>query len=138
MAKKHGKTTKITVNAIDISEHTNNSEYSHTGDSHDITTYKADDTDTAKEYLGGLTDATLTLSGAYDTDATTGPKVVIESQVGKVVPVVRQLEGTGAGKPTETMTALVTSYSETAPVADIITWSADLQVSGMIVKTAQE
>lgn len=136
MAKKHGKTTVVTLNAVNLSAHTNNTEFAHTGDSHDITTYKANDTDTAHEYSGGLTDGTVTISGVYDTVAT-GPKTVIDPLIGTVVTFIYQIEGLGTGKPTQTMQVLVTSYSETSPVADMITWSADLQISGMITKTTQ-
>lgn len=135
--KKHGKTTHVELGGVDISEHTNNTEWPRTGDSHDVTTYKADDIDTAKEYIGGLTDATVTISGVYDTDATTGPGHVIEPLVGTLTEFIYQVEGVGTGKPTRTMTVLVTQYAETAPVADIVTWTADLQVSGMITTTTQ-
>lgn len=135
--KKHGKTTQVTINAVNISEHTNNTEWPHTGDSHDVTTYKADDTDTAHEYLGGLTDSTVTIAGVYDTDAATGPGNIIEPLIGTITEFTYAVEGLGTGKPMRTMDVLVTSYAETSPVADVITWTAELQVTGMITKTAQ-
>lgn len=137
--KKHGKTTQVTIDGVNISPHTNNTEWSHEGDSHDITTYKDDDTDTAKEYSGGLTDHTCTISGVYDTDETTGPGTAIDPHVGgALVPFTYAVEGLGAGKPMRTCTVLVTNYAETAPIADMVTWTADLQISGMVVKTTQE
>lgn len=138
MSKKHGKTTNVKVNAIDISVHTRNTEWKHTGDTHDITTYKEDDEDTAKEYLSGLTDGTATISGVYDTDATNGPRVVLESLLGgAAVAFAYAVEGIGTGKPLRTCNVLVSSYNETSPVADLVTWTSDLQITGMVTETSQ-
>jgi hypothetical protein len=46
-----------------------------------------------------------------------------------VVPYVDRPEGSGAGKPQRTVDVLVLKYTETRPVADMITWSCDLQFS---------
>lgn len=138
MAKKHGKTTNVKLNAVDISAHTNNTEWNRTGDTHDVTTYKADDTDTAKEYIPGLTDGTVTISGSYDTDVTTGPGSSIEPLIGAAaVAFEYAAEGIGTGKPLRACQVLVSSYTQTAPVADVITWSADLQITGEVTRSTQ-
>lgn len=138
MSKKHGKTTNVKVNSVDISVHTRNTEWKHTGDTHDVTTYKDDDVDTAKEYINGLTDGTVTISGVYDTDVTTGPAKVLEDLIGgAAVPFAYAVEGIGTGKPLRSCSVLVSTYNETAPVADIVTWTSDLQITGMVTKTTQ-
>lgn len=137
MPKKHGKDTHVEIDAVDISTHTNNTEFNREGDSHDITTYKATTTDTAHEFQGGLTQGTCTISGIYDTDVAAGPRSVIEPLVGTVVPFIYQPEGTGTGLPQDAVDVLVTAYNETSPVADMITWTAELQLTGMIDSTAQ-
>lgn len=138
MTAKHGKTTSTVINSLNISPHTRNCEWKRTGDTHDVTGYKADDTDTSKVYINGLTDGTATISGTYDTDATTGPAKVLEPLIGgAAVEFEYAVEGLGAGKPMRTCNVLVSSYNETAPVADIVTWTADLQITGPVAITAQ-
>lgn len=137
MAKKHGKDTHVEIDGNDISTHTNNTAFNRAGDSHDVTTYKADPADTAHIFQGGLTQGTCTISGIYDTDVTTGPRVIIEPLVGTVVPFIYQPEGTGTGLPQDSVDVLVTAYNETSPVADMITWTAELQLTGEIDSTAQ-
>lgn len=139
MAAKHGKTTSTKINAIDISPHTRNAEWKRAADTHDVTGYKASDTDTAKNYIAGLTDGTCTISGMYDTDATTGPAKVLEDCIaaGVAVEFAYAVEGIGTGKPLRTCDVIVSTYNETAPVADIVTWTADLQITGAVTRTTQ-
>ena len=135
MAKKHGKDTFVSVGGADISTYCNNSELSRTGDSHDTTGYSpAGD---AHEYEGGLVDGKFTCSGVYDSTAVTGPRAVLEPKLATKTPVIRRPEGTGAGKPEDSFQGLLTSYVETSPVADMVTWSAEFQVSGAVTSAAQ-
>jgi hypothetical protein len=132
MAKTHGKETVIKLNAVDLSAFCNTSEWTRSADSHDTTTYGADD----HAYDGGLGDAKATIGGFYD-DGATGPRATIEPLIGTKVAYIRQPEGTGAGKSQDSCTVLVMSYVETSPVADMVTWSAELQVSGAVDSTDQ-
>lgn len=133
MAFVHGKGTVITLNAKDLSAFTTTSQLEKSADSHDVTTYGKD----AHVFQGGLVTGTATLSGVYDTSTSTGPRAAIESIVGTVVTLVRKTEGTGTGKPQQTVSALVLKYTETNPVADMITWSCDLQLSDTITTITQ-
>jgi hypothetical protein len=78
------------------------------------------------------------MEGVYDNTAMTGPKAVIEPLLGTTVPLIRQTEGTGVGKPQDSVTVLVTSYVETNPVADMVTWSCEMQMSGVVDTSPQE
>jgi hypothetical protein len=51
------------------------------------------------------------------------------------VELVYRPEGAGVGRPLSTVDVLVTSYEETAPVADMITFTAELQLSDDIADT---
>ncbi|PSL02883.1 hypothetical protein CLV30_109191 [Haloactinopolyspora alba] len=133
MAFVHGKNTVITLGGDDLSAYTNNSELTRSADSHDVTTYGND----AHVFEGGLKNGTATMSGIYDNTADTGPRAVVEPLVGTVVELVRQPEGAGSGLPQDTVQVLVTNYVETNPVADMVTWSAELQLSGTIDTTPQ-
>ena len=133
MSKVHGKSTVIKVDANDISTYVNASELTEGADSHDNTGYGED----GHRYDGGLLDSKFTMSGKYDNTASTGPRAVLKPLVGQKASITRQPEGTGAGKPQDLFTGLLTSYVETNPVADYISWSAEWLVDGTVDDTAQ-
>lgn len=132
MAKEHGRHTEISVGGDDISTYANTSELKQQSDSHDITMYGVDD----YEYQGGLKKGTFTCGGVYDS-AVGGPKAVITPLIGTVTEIIRKPIGTGTGKPTETFDALIDDYTETNPVAGMITWQMSTTRSGPIVPTVQ-
>lgn len=132
MTKVHGKTTVVTLNSVDLSQYTTNVDFGRSVDSHDVTTFG----DSAHEYQGGLTDGTTTLEGIYESVSVTGgPPAIIPPLLGTNVTLVYKPEGTGAGKAIRTVTVLVTSYDETSPVADMCTWTCELQHSGAVADT---
>jgi len=130
----HGKNTYVSIDADNLSTFTTNVQFNRSGDSHDVTTFGKG----SKVYQSGLKDGTSTLQGIYDNTASTGPGAVLRPLVaGAAVPFVYRPEGTGSGKPQSTVDVIVTAYEETAPVADMVTWSATLQHSDDIDDTAQ-
>ena len=133
MAFVHGKDTFISLDGDNLSAFCNTSTLTRQADSHDVTTYGAED----HVFVGGLGNGTCSIGGFYDNTASTGPRAVIEPLVGTVVVLIRQPEGTGSGLPQDEVDVLVTNYVETSPVADIVTWTAQLQLSGAIDSTAQ-
>ena len=88
-------------------------------------------------YEGGLTDSKFTMSGTYDSTAVTGPRAALNPLLATTVAVIRQPEGAGTGKPQDSFSAVLTGYVETNPVADMVKWSAEFQVSGAVNSTAQ-
>lgn len=132
MAFVHGKNTVITLDGDDLSAFTNTSELTRTADSHDTTTYGKE----THVYEGGLQDGTASLGGIYDNSAT-GPRAIIEPLIGSKVVLIRQPEGAGSTLPQDSVTVLVTSYVETNPVADMVTWTCELQLSSAVDTTAQ-
>lgn len=133
MAFVHGKDTFISLDGDNLSAFCNTSTLTRQADSHDVTTYGQD----SHVFVGGLGNGTASIGGFYDNTASTGPRAVIEPLVGTVVVLIRQPEGTGSGLPQDEVNVLVTNYVETSPVADIVTWTAALQLSGDIDTTAQ-
>jgi len=133
MSFTHGKSTKISVDGDDLSAYSNTSEFERGADEHDVTTYGKDD----HVWQGGLKTGKFTMGGVYDSTAVVTPKVILPPLLGTVVEVIRQTEGIGTGKPTQTFDAHVAKYVETAPVADMISWTAELTVSDAVVTTAQ-
>ncbi|MFC0628543.1 hypothetical protein [Kribbella deserti] len=133
MAFVHGKNTVITLDGDDLSAYVNTSELGRTADSHDVTTYGKN----SHVYVGGLLDGKATMGGVYDNTAAVSPRAVIEPLIGSTVPLVREPEGTGAGKPRDTVSVVVVGYVETAPVADMVTWSCEMQCSDDIASSVQ-
>jgi hypothetical protein len=132
MAFAHGRTTKITVATKDISPYTKTSSFEDSADVHDTTGYGA----TAKTKAGGLLDGKFTCSGTYDNTVSVGPRNALLSLVGTTVAVVRNPEGTGTGKPNDAFSAVLSKYTETNPVDDMVTWSAEFEISGAVLTTA--
>ena len=133
MARVHGKSTVIIFNGVDISTHCNSSENTREADEHDLTTYGKD----AHVFGGGLKGGKQSISGLYDSAAGTGPRAVIRPTIGTVVPFIRRPEGTGSGKPQDSVQVHVKSYVETSPVADYVAWSAELTLSDNVDSTPQ-
>lgn len=129
----HGRRTFVSLNGSDISIYCTTSQLEKNSDKHDVTTYGKDD----HVYNGGLRDGAFTMSGIYDSTASVGPRAVIEPLRGTVVQLIRRPEGTGTGKPQDKVNVLVEKYVETNPVADMVTWSCDMQPSDSFDTTPQ-
>lgn len=132
MAFVHGKNTVITLNSVDLSAYTNTSTFTRGADSHDTTTYGKND----HCFSGGLGNNTASMGGIYD-NGSSGPRDTIEPLVGTVVTLTRKPEGTGSGLPLDSVSVLVTSYVETSPVADMVSWSCEMQCSDAVTSTNQ-
>ena len=132
MAFVHGRLTKLTIAAKDISPYTKTSSFEKSGDFHDTTGYGATDHTKA----GGLGDGKFTCGGTYDNTASVGPRNALLSLVATTVAVVRNVEGVGTGKPNDAFSGVLTKYTETNPVDDMVTWAAELEISGAVVTTS--
>lgn len=133
MAFQHGKSTFVSLDGDDLSAFSTNVEFTREADSHDVTTFGKN----SHVKQGGLGDGSATIEGIYDTTASTGPRGVIEPLIGTVVALIHQPEGAGVGKPEDVVDVLVQNYTETSPVADMVTWSVDLEFSDDVVSAAQ-
>jgi hypothetical protein len=132
MATSHGRLTKITVATKDISPYTDNSTLEVASDVHDTTGYGV----TAKGKAGGLLENKFTCGGKYDNTVSVGPRNALLALVGTQVAVVRNVEGTGTGKPNDAFNAVLSKYTESNPVDGMVTWAADFEVNGSITTTA--
>lgn len=141
MAFVHGKNTYIALSGsslpvtgtADLSAYTNTSELTRTADSHDVTTYGKN----SHVFSGGLKGGTATMGGIYDNSLSAGPRAIIEPAIGETVTLTRRTEGTGNGKPQDVVDVVITQYVETSPVADMVTWSCEMQLSDDVDTTAQ-
>jgi hypothetical protein len=83
-----------------------------------------------------MSDATIEISGRWDDTASTGPDAVLKA-----------LKGTGAnafiygpsgdtgGMVKITGNAILTNYSRSTPVGDVVAFSASFQVTGDVTET---
>jgi hypothetical protein len=137
MSVSHGKKTVLIIDGHDISTYCDNSSLEAGKAEHDVTCYGADDVVVA----GGLRNGKVSFGGKYDTSRTAGPKAVLEPIIddttGATVTLIRRGEGTGSGKPQESVAILVTKYVETNPVGDYVSWTAEGTKSGPITRTTQ-
>ena len=133
MADQHGKDTVIKSGSTDISAFCDASEYTGGADVHDKTTYG----NAGHRRRGGLFDGGFKMSGIYDTGASGTPKKLFDGQEGTTFALTRRPEGTGAGKPQHVFNAVLSQYVETSPVADIVRWSTEWQIDGVVDRTPQ-
>ena len=113
------------LNAVDISAFMDTITETESGDSLDVTTFG----NNGHRKRGGLTDGSISIGGVYDTTSN-GPHDVVKPLLNTVVTFAWRPEGTGSGLPTVTGSVLVQNYVESAPVADIVRWTAALEIDG--------
>lgn len=134
MAFRHGKDTVVLIEANDLSAFTNSTSFGDETEANETTTYGR----TRKTYVGGLGDGKITISGVYD-DGATGPRTIIKplKSAGAAVTFTFRPEGTGSGKQQSIVDVIITAFNESAPVADIIAWTCEMQMTGPLDETDQ-
>lgn len=134
MAFVAAKGVVVTIDGDDLSAYSNSITFTRTADTLDVTTFGKN----SKVYISGLKDATASVEGIYDSTAMTGPGAVLRPLVGgAAVTLVYRPEGTGSGKPEAEVDVVVNSYEESAEVAGVISWTAEMQCSDDIDDAAQ-
>lgn len=91
----------------------------------------------AKTYLSGQSDATISVSGFFDSTASTGPHVVLFGLIGKETSSTFELgpEGGTSGKVKVTGECFLTGYEITVAGGDASKFTADFQATGAITNT---
>ena len=133
MAFVHGsdsvfKLDNASGSLTDISSYVNNVDFPQTADVAETTTLGASN----KTYIVGLKDATISLSGLWDATA----DAIFGAVVGQSSTLSFEYspEGTASGKVKYSGEAIMTSYSKSSPVGDVVGYSADLQVTGAVTR----
>lgn len=132
MARKKSTLTVILVDGNDISQYCTDSNCEESSGTEDNTTYGK--TKIVKDPTLG--DGAFGCSGKYDS-AVGGPRSVLKPLVGTKVPIKYRPEGTGAGLPQDAFDAVITKYTETAPVAGYRLWVLEAEPSDTWDSTAQ-
>ena len=132
---RHGKSTvfKVDNNAgalTDISNTLTDVSFPQSVDTAETSAFGA----SAKSYVVGLSDATLSVSGNFDATV----DAHLAAIVGKADSVSFEYgpEGSTAGFVKYTGEALLTSYEKSGAIGDVVTYSAEFQVTGAITRGA--
>ena len=130
---RHGKSTvfKVDNNAgtlTDISNTLTDVSFPQSVDTAETSAFGA----SAKSYIVGLTDATLSVSGNYDATV----DAHLAAIVGQAASVSFEYgpEGSTAGFVKYTGEAILTSYEKSGAIGDVVSYSAEFQVSGAITR----
>ena len=138
MTQYHGKSTVFKMDDTggtlrDISAYCDEVSIKRENSTAETTTFG----DSARDYLGGLMDATISVSGKWDDAATTGVDVVVGADLNAVA--TRSIEygpsGTTTGRIKYTAEVIITSFEITGNFDDVVTFSMELQTTGGITRT---
>jgi len=132
MAFVHGKNSYVSVDAVDLSGFCDSVSMTWGPEMADTSTLGND----GKTYIPGQRDATLSLSGRFDSTASTGPDAVLGAEVQAEASVAFEFgpEGSGSGAIKFSGSCFVSSYAVSAPVGDVVAFTAELQVTGDVTK----
>ena len=133
MAFVHGKDSVFKLDnsggsLTDISAYVNNVDFPETADVAETTVLGKDN----KTYIVGLKDATISLSGLWDSTA----DAIFGAVLGQSATLSFEYspEGTGSGAVKYTGETILTNYAISSPVGDVVAYSADLQVSDAVTR----
>lgn len=121
MAFSHGTNAVITINSVNLSIYSNKVGQDMSTDTAETTTLGK----TAKNYIPGLEDGTISLSGPFDVPLDTA----INAMRRILVPFIYQPQGTTTGLPKYTGNCILTKYKLEDSTDDAGTWEAEFQIT---------
>jgi len=128
----HGKSTHFEIDdtggtSRDISNTLTSVDFPETIDTAETSAFGS----TSKSYTVGLRDATISVSGIWD--------ATVDGYIIGTEPASRTFiygpAGNTSGNVKYTGEAILTSFSISNPVGDVVTYSADFQVTGNVTRT---
>jgi hypothetical protein len=122
----HGKNVNVFINEFDFSTYFNDVSATSTVETSEVSAFGS----SAKEYIVGLLDGTVSLSGMFDGTAT-GTDVVFSTVLGSTTKqnVIVAPSGHSNGATAIVLEADDTSYEVSGAVADVVQTSAEFQSS---------
>ena len=124
---RHGKNVRVFVNEFDFSSYFNDVSASTTVETAETSTFGS----SAKEYISGLKDGTVSLSGLFEGTADTGTDSFFASVLGGATKekVIVATEGHANGYRAVMLESDATSYEVSGAIADVVQASAEFQSS---------
>ena len=135
MAFKHGKTALFKVDnaggtLVDLSAFCDSIDLSRDLDVAETSTFGS----TSKTYVIGLIDGKISVSGKFDSAGASTVDAVISGTLGQEASVTFEYQASNASvsstNPKYTGEAYCTSYKISAPVGDVVKFSAEYQITG--------
>lgn len=131
MAKHHGKDSTFEIDAVELTTYLDSISMPESVDVAETSTLGQD----AKTYIEGMSSGTISISGRWDETATTGPDAVLSGlKGGGAVTFVYGPAGDATGAVTYTGEAILTGYSRTSPIGDVVAFTADFQITGPVAR----
>jgi hypothetical protein len=139
MAFVHGKTSKFSIDnaagsPVDISAYCDDISFSRNLDTAEVSTFG----DSAKEYLIGMSDATISISGKFDAAGASTVDAVLAGILGaSATSSFEYIPGggsAGASNPAYQGECWLTSYEVSGSIGDAVAFSAEFQCSGAITR----
>lgn len=114
----------------DISPYLNSVEFAQENELADTTTAGAE----GRTFRQGLTNGSISLAGLWDDTASTGSQTVLSGLVGLEVTTGFEWgpEGNATGAVKYSGECVLESYTESAPVGDMLAFTASLRISGSV------
>lgn len=125
----HGKSATVLVGGYNLSGYFNEASVSRSVETAETTTFG----NSAKTYITGLSDGTVSVSGLFDGD-TGATDAVLSATLGDDTgfPTTIAVDGMAVGKRVIFLKSKSTSYEVTSPVADVVSANAEFQADGRI------
>lgn len=130
MAFIHGKSAQVLHNEFDLSSYFNDASISRSVETAETTSFGA----TAKSYIVGLADGTISLSGMFDGSANAIDAEITDvlgDNAGSVISISPS-GSTAIGTRILSATGKLTSYDVSAPVGDVVAANAEFQADAGI------
>ncbi len=136
MALTHGRLAYFSIEDSaastlrNISPYVNSVDVERSQDLHDVTCYGA----VGHTFASGLTNGRITINGLWDDTASVGSYTVFTTLIGLGVTVGFEWgpEGNTSTDIKISGECYVESYTESAPVADMVSFTATIQISGAV------
>lgn len=129
MAFRHGKDTYFMLDGTDLTLRLDEVTMSDEIETAESTVFGQG----AKTYQPGLEDATISFSGKYQDDVEVlYGQIKAKQRLGTLIPWVFGPEGSGASRRRRTGEGVVGSLEISNPVGDIVSFSGEIQVSGVV------
>lgn len=131
MSFQHGKSSKFKIAGVELQTFLTNVSFNPTKDATETTTMG----DTSRDFIEGLRNCQVQLSGRWDPTASTGPDAVMYSAYNTTALATIGYNPAGvttyaAGSPGYTASVWVTAYNVNDSFDKELDWTATLQISG--------
>lgn len=139
MAFIHGKSSKFSIDnsggsLVDLSAYIEQVSLSRSIETADVTQFG----NNAKQYIVGLTDASVSFSGKFDAAGASTVDAVLAGILGQSATVSWEYQPNSATvsatNPKYTGEGIVTSYEVSGSVGDTVSYSAQVQATGAITR----